>query len=220
MGLIIFSCSPRAEGKSNTAAIVAAFAEGFAAENGNMAETFYLCKRNSWDDYKKAFENNTEFIFAIPLFVECIPGLVMEFLERLEPKNDSEKRTTIGFILQGGFEEACQLRTAELYLERLPGYLNCDYSGTLIKGGMFALSISSKKAKKKLLNPFYKMGKVYAQQRFFEKAAVSAFAAPERYSKAMIALIWFLKPVNKMAWRYLSRKFGVKGKMDARPYQI
>jgi len=105
-------------------------------------------------------------------------------------------------------------------LEKLPGYLNCDYSGTLIKGGMFALSVSSEKAKKRLLNPFYEMGKMYAQQRLFEKTAVSKFAAPERYSKATIALIWFLKPVNKLAWWYLSRKFGVKGKMNARPYQI
>jgi len=90
---------------------------------------------------------------------------------------------------------------------------------TLIKGGMFALSFSSDRAKTKLLKPFYEMGKIYAQQRIFEKAAVSAFAAPERYSKAMAALIWLLQPVSRIAWRYLSRKLGVKGKMGARPYQ-
>ena len=220
MGLIIFSSSPRVESKSNTSTIAAAFADGFAAESGSKAETLYLYKRGSWGEYKKVFENNTEFIFATPLYIECVPGLAMDFFEYLEPKKNSVNRTTIGFILQGGFEEACQLRTAELYLEKLPGYLNCDYAGTLIKGGMFALAISSEKAKKKLLRPIYEMGKAYAKQRRFEKTAVTEFAAPERYSKAMIAFIRLLKPVNRIAWRYLSRKLGVKDKIDARPYQL
>lgn len=219
MGLIIFSCSPKNESKSNTAAVVKAFADGFTSESGSKAEVLYLHRRGSWADFKKVFESNTEFIFAMPLFVECIPGLVMEFFECLEPKKGDEQRANVGFILQGGFEEACQLRTAELYLEKLPGYLNCDYSGTLLKGGMFALALSSEKAKKKLLRPFYEMGKIYAKERIFEKAAVTAFAAPERYTKTTMALIWLLKPLNKIAWRYLSHKFGVKGRIDAQPYK-
>jgi len=95
MGLKIFSCSPRVESKSNTAAIVAAFADGFASEEASKTEMFYLYKRSRWDDYKKAFENNTEFIFAMPLFVECMPGLVMEFLVLYIPV----------MIFGGGLEE-------------------------------------------------------------------------------------------------------------------
>lgn len=50
------------------------------------------------------------------------------FASGFAAENNDEKRTTIGFILQGGFEEAHQLRTAERYLEKLPYYFNCDYS--------------------------------------------------------------------------------------------
>ena len=150
MSLVIFSCSPKPEKASNTAAIVKAFKNGY----GENAEVYFLYKRNEWDNYRKTFAENTSFIFAMPLFVECIPGLLMEFLESLQPKNDKANKTKIGFILQSGFEEACQLRTCEKYLEKLPAYLGGEYSGTLIKGGMFALSVMSEKIVRKCLRRF------------------------------------------------------------------
>jgi len=216
VSLVIFSCSPRPEETSNTAAIAKTFKDGY----GEDAEIYYLHKRREWDHYRKIFEENNSFIFAMPLFVECIPGLLMEFLESLTAKSNGEATTKIGFILQGGFEEACQLRTCEKYLEKLPSYLGCEYTGTLIKGGMFALSIMSEKSKKKKLRPFYDMGAAYARDGAFNKAAVSRFAAPEKYSKTFCLLIKLLSPLNKIAWGFLSRKFGANGKLDARPYEI
>ena len=216
MSLVIFSCSPRPEKTSNTAAIVNAFKDGY----GENVEVCYLYKHGEWDNFREVFAENNAFIFAMPLFVECIPGLLMEFLESLAPKNDSAHKTEIGFILQGGFEEACQLRTCEKYLEKLPSYLGCEYMGTLIKGGMFALTVVSEKSRKKMLKPFYEWGVVYAREGVFDKEAVSKFAAPERYSKAMCFLIKLLTPVTAVAWVFMSRKFGAKDKLDARPYQI
>jgi len=210
--MVIFSCSPRAEKSSNTAAIVGAFKEGYGE-----ADVYYLYKRGEWENYRKIFDENDEMIFAMPLFVECIPGLLMEFLETLPPKTTPAK---IGFILQSGFEEACQLRTCEKYLEKLPSYLNCEYAGTLIKGGMFALAIVSEKNRAKMLAPFIEMGKVYAQTQTFDKTAVTKFAAPERYSKATVFLIKLLKPLNVIAWRVLAKKFGADGKLDNRPFEI
>jgi len=149
-----------------------------------------------------------------------------------QAKNQNEKKhrhenvkigmvvTKIGFILQSGFEEACQLRTCEKYLEKLPSYLNCKYSGTLIKGGMFTLSISSDDNRKKMLQPFFDMGKLCSKERIFEKSIVSKFAAPERYSKLFCFLIWLLSPISKIAWIFLSRKFGANDKLNARTYEI
>ena len=219
MSLVIFSCSPRSENKSNTAAIVDAFAKGFSSVPENSVMVYPLCKRKDWLIYQRAFEQNTEIIFAMPLFVECIPGILMEFLESLKPKENDEQRTSIGFILQSGFEEACQLRTAEHYLEKLPRYLNCDYAGTLLKGGMFALAMSSDAKKEKILLPFFHMGKRYATERFFEKSVVSIFAMPERYTKSLIFLAKITQPISRVAWMFLARKLGVKGKLDAQPYE-
>jgi len=216
--LIIFSCSPRSENTSNTAAIVNAFKDGFLSEGNEEAVICYLYKRSEWDNYRNIFKENTEIIFALPLFVECVPGLLMEFLESLEPKN--EGNTKIGFILNSGFEEACQLRTCEKYLETLPSYLNCQYSGTLIKGGMFVLSILSDEKKAKMLKPFYDFGKIYAKERLFEKSKVTKFAAPERYSKMFCLLIILFAPINKIAWKWLAQKLGVAEKINKRPYEI
>lgn len=218
MRLVIFSCSPRPERNSNTAAIVDAFKNGYEKGIGEKAYIYYLYKRENWEWYKEIFEQSNEIIFAIPLFVECVPGMVMEFFEFLSPKHDI-KATRIGFILQGGFEEAHQLRTAEHYLERLPCYLNCQYIGTLIKGGMFVLSLSSEKAKKTMLQPFFEVGRDFANTRVFDKEKVSAFAAPENYSKSLILLSNILRPLNKLAWRLLAKRLHTGGRLDVTPYE-
>lgn len=217
MSLIIFSCSPRPKNTSNTAAIAEAFRNGFLSDKKDNADIYYISERSKWNSFKNIFKENNEIIFAMPLFVECIPGLLLEFLETLEPKDADTK---IGFILQGGFEEACQLRTCEKYLEKLPSYFNCKYSGTLIKGGMFALSIVSGKSRAKKLQPFFEMGKIYSKEKLFEKSTVTKFASPEKYSAFMMIIATLLSPVSKIAWKFIARKFGANGRLDARPFEI
>jgi hypothetical protein len=220
MKLIIFSCSPRPEKASNTAAIVDAFKSGFLSVKKEDVDIYYLYKRSEWDKYRTLFKENTEIIFALPLFVECIPGLLMEFLETLEPKDNTGNKTKVGFILNSGFEEACQLRTCEKYLETLPSYFNCDYSGTLIKGGMFPLLIFSEATKAKMLKPFIEMGKIYAKEGIFEKSKVTKFAAPERFSVPFRLLIFLLRPLSKIIMGSISRKLGCTEKINRRPYEI
>jgi len=220
MKLVIFSCSPRPEKASNTAIIVESFKKGFSTETDQEVEVYFIYKRSEWDHYRNLFKENNEFIFALPLFVECVPGLLMEFLETLAPKTNNGEKPKIGFILNSGFEEACQLRTCEKYLETLPSYLNCEYSGTIIKGGMFALSLVADRKKAKMVQPFFDMGRIYAKERFFEKSSVTKFAAPERYSKFICFLIKLFTPVSKIVWWFMARKFGATGKLDYRPYDI
>jgi len=218
--LVIFSCSPRTESKSNTATIVNAFKTGCLSEGKTDIDVYFLNKRSEWDNYRKIFKESKEIIFALPLFVECIPGLLMEFYETLEPKIYDSTKTKIGFILNSGFEEACQLRTCEKYLETIPSYLNCEYSGTLLKGGMFPLSFVSEKQRDKMLNPFVQMGKIYAKEKIFEKSKVSKIAAPEKYSKLLCFLIVLLSPISKIVWIFLLKKFGVTESVNKRPYVI
>lgn len=220
MKLVMFSCSPRPENASNTALIVNSFKNGYLSERKEEIDVYYLYKRSEWDNYIKIFKESTEIIFALPLFVEGVPGLLMEFFETLKPKDNSGIKTKIGFILNGGFEEASQLRTCEKYLETVPSYLNCEYSGTLIKGGMFGLSIFSDKRREKMLQPFYNMGKIYAKERMFEKSKVTEFAAPEKFSKLFSLLILLFLPINKTIVTFISRKLGAVDKLDRRPYEI
>ena len=216
MHLFIVSCTPRIKEKSNTDKILEEFKKGYES-CGNTTETFYLSKRNEWEMIRTKFYENDNILFALPLYVECIPGIMAEFLETLKPKQDSN--TKIGFLLQGGFAEASQLRCCESYLETLPALLGCEYNGTLLKGGMFAVSFIGSKMRKQMIEPFYDMGKYYAQNNYFRKEVVNDFAKPEYFSKKEIFFSNVFSPLNKLLFNVFAKKLGCKGSLNDRPYQ-
>lgn len=216
MNLLIISCTPRMKEKSNTDKILNEFKKGYES-NGNTTETLYLYKRNEWEIIRKKFYENDHILFALPLYVECIPGIMAEFLESLKPKQKSN--TKIGFLLQGGFGEASQLRCCESYLETLPSLLGCEYNGTLLKGDMFAVSFMDGKIRKQMVEPFYHMGKYYAQNNYFHKEVVNDFAKPEYFSKKVIFISTVLSPLKKLFFKVFAKKLGCKGSINDMPYQ-
>ncbi len=216
MNLLIISCTPRMKEKSNTDKILDEFKKGYESY-GNTTETLYLYKRNEWEIIRKKFYENDNILFALPLYVECIPGIMAEFLESLKPKQ--KNNTKIGFLLQGGFGEASQLRCCESYLETLPSLLGCEYNGALLKGDMFAVSFMDGKIRKQMVEPFYNMGKYYAQNNYFNKEAVNDFAKPKYFSKKVIFLHNVLSPLKKLFFKVFAKKSGCKGSLNDKPYQ-
>lgn len=97
MHLVIINGSPRVQKYSNTDKILSSFVKGFG-KSGNTYELYSISNRSEWEAAKAAFENNTEILIAIPLYVENIPGILLEFLETLPAKK--EAGTRISFILQ------------------------------------------------------------------------------------------------------------------------
>ena len=215
MHLVIISGAARPQLKSNTAKIIAAFGQGYK-EGGNTTEVYYLSDRRQWAAAEKAFQENTNILIAPPLYVENIPGILLEFLSELHPKKTSG--THLAFLLQGGFPEASQSRCCEAFLETLPAQLGCEYVGTLIKGDMFGIGLVDEKNQKKMLAPFIEMGRVFASSGRFEKSAVDAFAAPESMSKKqMRAYNLFGKYISRFFMGHIAKKMGCKEKLDARP---
>ena len=145
MHLVIISGATRPQSKSNTAKVIAAFQKGFE-ENGNTTEVWYLSDRRQWKRAANAFEQNERILIAFPLYVENIPGILLEFLSGLTPKQ--APGTKLAFLIQGGFPEASQSRCCEAFLETLPAQLGRDYAGTLIKGDMFGTSLVDEKNRK------------------------------------------------------------------------
>ena len=180
MHLVIINASPRVEAKSNTARIIRTFVRGFEVD-GNTTEVWHLSNKKQWAGAKEAYEKNSHILFAIPLYVESVPGIMLEFMETLEPKK--ELGTKISFILQGGFAEACQLRCGEAYLEIMPSYFNCEYNGTLIKGDNFGSTWMPENMAEKMVAHYEKMGKSFAEKETFDKDEVNEFAAPEYFSE-------------------------------------
>ena len=89
------------------------------SEKGSTFETYAISDRKTWDIIRAAYIKNDEILIALPLYVECVPGLLLEFLETLPQKDE---RTRLSFLLQSGFAEGCQLRCGEAFLEKLPEY--------------------------------------------------------------------------------------------------
>ena len=139
MHLVIISGAARLRARSNTAKIIAAFQKGYE-EGGNTTEVWYLSDQSQWAGATQAFERSDNILIALPLYVENIPGILLEFLSGLRPK--TVPGTRLAFLLQGGFPEASQSRCCEAYLETLPALLGCEYAGTLIKGDLFGLSLT------------------------------------------------------------------------------
>ena len=91
MHLVIISGATIPQAKSNTAKVIAAFQKGLE-ENGNTTEVWYLSDRRQWKRAANAFEQNDHILIAFPLYVENIPGILLEFLSGLTPKPAASKR--------------------------------------------------------------------------------------------------------------------------------
>ncbi len=216
MNLVIINGSPRIQKYSNTDKIIAAFCKGYC-ENGNTYELYSISDRSQWEKARIAFDKNTEILMAIPLYVENIPGLMLEFLETLPVK--TQGKTKISFILQGGFAEGCQLRCGEKFLEKLPSYLGCTYGGTLIKGDNFGIRIVEGEVLEKILKPYESMGRLFAKKKSFNNEEAKAFTGPERLSfVAKIIFSVVFKTIAKKNFRKEAEKWGCVESIDAKPY--
>lgn len=211
MHVIIFNGSPRVQKFSNTDKIISSFAEGFC-ERGNTYELYSISNRREWGDARRAFNENKNILIALPLFVECVPGLMMEFLETLVPKTES---TQISYILQGGFAEGSQLRCGEAYLEKLTHELGCKYGGTLVKGNNFMLRFMDEMQVEKETDGYREMGKIFDRDYNFFSEECQRFTGPEIYSLPVrIMLDILFKTAFKNTAISLSKKLGCTKPLD------
>lgn len=217
MHLVIISGAAKPQSKSNTAKVIAAFVKGYR-ENGNTTEVWYLSDRAQWAGAAKAFERSENILIALPLYVENIPGILLEFLEGLTPKTATG--TQIAFLIQGGFPEASQSRCCEKYLEMLPSEFSCAYAGTLIKGDMFGLGLMDDENRENMLAPFTEMGRYFAKTHYFKKEVVNAFAAPEYLPEKELKMFkLYGRLVQKFFMGRMAKKMGCQGRLSARPYR-
>ena len=188
MHVVIINGSPRVQKYSNTEKIIAAFGKGLS-EKGSTFETYAISNRKTWDIIRAAYIKNDEILIALPLYVECVPGLLLEFLETLPPKDE---RTRISFLLQSGFAEGCQLRCGEAFLEKLPEYLGVRYGGCLVKGDNFGIRIVDEKTQAQLTKPYQAMGRLFAEGEGFFREEAKKFTGPEYFplpARLLIGLI-------------------------------
>ncbi len=177
MHVLIINGSPRIKKHSNTNAILEKFTEGLC-ENGATFEQHEISDKDSWDRIREAYYRNTEILLALPLYIECVPGLLMEFLETLTPKSDGSR---MAFLLQGGFMEGVQLRCGEAYLKIIAEKLGCEYMGTLVKGDNFLIRFFKGEWIDEKVSAYADMGREFAANGNFNSKACKKFTGHEKF---------------------------------------
>lgn len=216
MHVLIINGSPRIKAHSNTDKILEKFTKGMTGK-GAAFKQYEISDRKQWDDIRKAFDESSEILIAIPLYVECIPGLLIEFLETLTPKKGDAR---ISFILQGGFAEGIQLRCGEEYLKILSENLGCTYGGTLVKGDNFSIRFFEGEQRDKITSRYEEMGCEYAVNGNFHSEKCRKFTGPEILSAPVRLFVGLLqKTLARKMFAGIAAGWGCTKPLDYRPYQ-
>ena len=216
MHVVIINGSPRVKQYSNTDKILEKFTEGLT-ENGTTFEQYEVSDRKQWDSIRGAYNNNKNILIAIPLYVENIPGLLLEFLETLAHKNDGTK---LSFVLQGGFAEGSQLRCGEAYLEILAKELGCEYGGTLVKGDNFSIRFTKEETRERITSRYREMGREFAAQGNFKSEACRKFTGPETFPlKIRIMVGMVFATVARKSFKKIAAGLGCTKPLGYRPYK-
>lgn len=219
MRLTIFNGSPK-HGDNNTARMMDEFAKGFSSIDNNE---FNIYKLNSFANIAegvKLFEAADCIIIAFPLYVYSMPAGVKEFIEALEPLKHDGKCRKVGFLVQYGFHEAIHARPLERYLEQLAGMLNCEYVGTIIKGGCDGIAKApDAKRNAMLLHGVNEIGRDFGENGMFNVQMLADFAKPEIQKKGSVFIMKCIaKMINKFYWSSELKKNGVLESSFNKPY--
>ena len=218
--VIIINGSPRIKKNSNTNKIIQAFAEGL--ENAGITHKLYsLSNHAEWDEACEAFMTNDNIIIALPLFVECLPSLLLEFLSTLP--TERKQSAKLSFILHGGFDEGHQLRLGEKFLQSLPAQLGCTCGGVLVKGGSFLLRNREnsyiKKMTDKMLASYTAMGRSFARNGNFMTPEAKKFTGPEKNLKIGVLLFNLIfKRIVKKNFERMAQEWGCTEPLNSKPY--
>ena len=220
MHVVIINGSPRVQKLSNTDKIIQSFGEGLKKE-GSTYELYSLSNRKEWDAAREAFICHEHIIFALPLYVECVPSLMLEFFESLP--TERKRPAQVSFILHGGFDEGHQLRLGEQFLQSLPEQLGCTYGGCLVQGGSFLIRMRDdermKKAMDKKLEDYTKMGRSFAHNGNLMTSEAKKFTGPEK-NPWIVRLLFplFFQRIVRKNFERIARQWGCTRPLNDKVY--
>lgn len=217
MHALIINGSPRVKKYSNTDKILEKILLGMK-ESGSTGELYEISDRKQWEEIREKFYHFDHILIALPLFVECIPGLLLEFLETI-PARSTDRKPVLSFLLQSGFAEGCQLRCGEEYLQILSGKLGCEYGGTLVKGNNFSIRLVEGSDREKIVLPYKEMGKIYGKEGNFFSVDCKKFTGPEQFPGWVRVLVGLMfKTLAKKSFEKTAKEWGCSKSLKDRPY--
>jgi hypothetical protein len=164
--------------------------------------------------YAQGFDT---LIMILPLYIHAMPGMVMRFIEAMEPAASQGK--SIEFIIQAGFIETAQERFVEAYFAELARQLNFSYLGTVSKGEAAGVYMYPKMFRK-LLRLLNDLGKAFEETNAFDQDIVKEIGKPYELSKSMLRMLHIVHIVglDKLGWhRELKKNHALDKRLD-RPF--
>ncbi|NPV86694.1 MAG: hypothetical protein HPY45_11885 [Anaerolineae bacterium] len=219
MKLTIFNGSPRGQ-NSNTNLLLEQFLRGFCETPGNSYEVYHLNQIAKHEEFVQAYANAEAVLIGFPLYTDGMPGVVKEFVDRLQPFVGREGNPAMGFLVQSGFIESLHSRYVEKYLRKLAQRLGARYIGTIVKGGLEGIRMQPPNMTRKLFACFEEIGRVYAQTGSFDPHLLRRLAKPERISPLLIPFIWLLSltGLTNFYWDMMLKENKAYDRRFAQPY--
>ncbi len=200
MNTIILNGSPK--GKIGNSEI---FLQQFIKGMTSPCEVKYISKENAKElaTYVQTFD---AIIFVLPLYIHSMPGVMMRFIEYLEPTLPSENKS-IGFILQCGFTESSQCKYVERYFRSLAQELNRTYLGTVMKGESAGVYMMPRFMTRKLFKLLQNLGEIYEQTHTFDKSIMEKMQKPYELKGFTLKYLQFATKIgaNKILWHKFLR---------------
>lgn len=213
MNTIILNGSPKGNSANSNSRI---FAEQFVRNMKNPCEIKCIAKADPEElaQYVKGFDT---IIFILPLYIHAMPGIVMKFIEKLQPEADEGKY--MGFIIQAGFIETAQERFVERYFADLARQLNYNYLGTVSKGEAAGIYMYPD-IFKKVLKLVADLGSAYEQTHAFDKDIVRKLGKPYELTKFQLGLLNVVEKVglDKIGWHKFLKQNNAFDKRLDRPF--
>lgn len=158
-------------------------------------------------------------ILAVPLYVDSLPADVIKLMEILRDKRlaDKERKETLLCpIVNSGFPEAVQSKTALAIFKQFAMETGFQWTGGLALGGGGAIEGKPLKSMggmaRNITKSLDKAGQALAEGRNIPQEAVDLMAKP-------IVLKWMLSVFGVFMWRYWARKYGTHKRLTERPYE-
>lgn len=213
MKTIILTGSPKLNPKESNSRILA---EEFVRNMQQPCEIRRIAGADPQElaQYIKDFD---AIIMILPLYIHAMPGIVMKFIEHMEPATGDGKY--IGFIIQAGFEETQQEQYVERYFADLAKQLKYNYLGTVSKGGAAAIYMFPKMFKK-VLKLVSDLGVAYEAAGKFDMDIVSKLSKPYELSKSTLRIFAVASKLGltDIGWHKMLKKNGAFERRLERPF--
>lgn len=213
MKTLLINCSPKLNQKESNSRILC---EEFVRDMKYPCEIKSLVG-SKFEELSLYIQEFDTVIFVLPLYIHGMPEIMMEFIEHLQPsKVDGE---SLGFIIQSGFPESHQHDYLEKYFKSLTKKLNCNYLGSITKGGCAAIYMFPKMFKK-LLKKFNELGKIFEETNAFDNHLKQDLAKPYNFSWLEVHFLQFTcdTGLNNIGWNKMLKQNNAYEKRLDKPF--